>query len=62
MHAKDDRRKVLVQITATGGALVAEVREDMIANLLKMMEVLDPDEQKTWLQIYEKIFSYCQSK
>jgi hypothetical protein len=38
------------------------VREDMISNLLKMMEVLDPAEQKTWLQIYEKIFSYCRSK
>jgi DNA-binding MarR family transcriptional regulator len=62
MHAKDDRRKVLVQITASGAALVSEVREDMISNLLKMMEVLDPGEQKTWLQIYEKIFSYCQSK
>lgn len=61
-HGRDDRRKVLVQITATGSALVAEVREDMINNLLKMMEKLDPDEQKTWLQIYEKIFSYCQSK
>jgi DNA-binding MarR family transcriptional regulator len=61
-HGRDDRRKVLVQITASGSALVAEVREDMISNLLKMMEVLDPEEQKTWLQIYEKIFSYCQSK
>lgn len=62
MHAKDDRRKVLVQITESGAALVAEVREDMISNLLKMMEVLDPDEQKSWLQIYEKIFTYCHSK
>lgn len=62
MHAKDDRRKVLVQITASGSALVAEVREDMISNLLKMMEVLEPDEQKTWLHIYEKIFTYCQTK
>lgn len=61
-HARDDRRKVLVQITDSGAALVAEVREDMISNLLKMMEVLDPEEQKTWLQIYEKIFSYCHSK
>ena len=51
-----------MQITTTGSALVAEVREDMICNLLKMMEVLDPDEQKTWLQIYEKIFTYCQHK
>src|SRR3982074_2968964 len=28
-HGRDDRRKVLVQITTTGSALVAEVREDM---------------------------------
>jgi DNA-binding MarR family transcriptional regulator len=62
MHARDDRRKVLVQITASGSDLVAEVREDMISNLLKMMEVLEPGEQKSWLQIYEKIYSYCQSK
>jgi DNA-binding MarR family transcriptional regulator len=62
MHAKDDRRKVLVQITASGSSLVAEVREDMISNLLKMMEVLDAEEQKRWLQIYEKIFTYCRSK
>jgi len=61
-HGRDDRRKVLVQITTSGSALVAEVREDMITNLLKMMEVLEPDEQKTWLQIYEKIITYCHSK
>ncbi len=61
-HGRDDRRKVLVQITTTGSALVSEVREDMVTNLLKMMEVLDVDEQKTWLQIYEKIFTYCHSK
>ena len=62
MHARNDRRKVLVQITVSGSALVAEVREDMISNLLKMMEVLDPHEQKTWLQIYEKIATYCGTK
>ena len=59
-HAKDDRRKVLVQITASGLALVAEVRDDMVSNVLKIMTLLDTHEQKTWLQIYEKIFSYCQ--
>ena len=59
-HGKDDRRKVLVQITPSGSALVAEVRDDMVSNVLKIMEVLEPDEQKAWLQIYEKIFSYCQ--
>jgi DNA-binding MarR family transcriptional regulator len=61
-HGKDDRRKVMVQITTSGSNLVAEVREDMVSNLLKMMDVLEPGEQKSWLQIYEKIFSYCQSK
>ena len=60
-HGKDDRRKILVQITASGAALTAEVRDDMVSNLLKMMAVLDPQEQKTWLQIYEKIFTYCQN-
>jgi len=34
----------------------------MVANLLKMMTVLSADEQKAWLQIYEKVYSYCQSK
>jgi DNA-binding MarR family transcriptional regulator len=61
-HGKDDRRKILVQITASGAALVAEVRDDMVSNLLKMMAALDEHEQKTWLQIYEKIFTYCQTK
>ena len=59
-HGKDDRRKVLVQITASGSALVTEVRDDMVSNVLKIMNVLDSDEQQSWLQIYEKIFSYCQ--
>lgn len=62
MHAQDDRRKVMVQITASGTTLVGEIREDFVSNLLKMMELLDEDEQKAWLQIYEKIISYCQSK
>ncbi len=62
MHAKDDRRKILVQSTAAGDALVAKVREDMISNLLKMMANLDADEQRNWITIYEKIFTYCQAK
>ena len=61
-HGKDDRRKILVQITPTGGALVAEVRDDMVCNLLKMMEHLNADEQKIWVQIYEKISRYCQNQ
>ena len=49
-----------MQTTASGAALVAEVRDDMTSNLLKMMAVLSSSEQKAWLQIYEKIFTYCQ--
>ncbi|HEY2341620.1 MAG TPA: MarR family transcriptional regulator [Chthoniobacteraceae bacterium] len=59
-HARDDRRKILVQITASGTALVGEVREDMVSTLLEMMAQLDPSEQAVWLQIYEKIFAFCQ--
>ena len=61
-HGKDDRRQILVQITASGSDIVTEVRDDMIVNLLKMMEHLDASEQKMWVQIYEKIFTYCQNK
>ncbi len=61
-HASDDRRKVEVQITDRGQALVLQVREDMVDNLCKMMETLNPKEQKMWLQIYEKIITLCQCK
>ncbi|HEX8295841.1 MAG TPA: MarR family transcriptional regulator [Chthoniobacteraceae bacterium] len=61
-HAKEDRRKIQVKITSSGTDLVAEVRDDMIGNLLKMMTHLSSSEQKAWVQIYEKIFSYCLTK
>jgi DNA-binding MarR family transcriptional regulator len=60
-HAREDRRKVLVQPTPEGCALVTSVRDDMVDNLLKLMEALEPDEQKAWLRIYEKIFRFCQT-
>ena len=59
-HATDDRRKILVKITTTGERIVGEVRDDMVENLLKMMAHLDPSEQRSWVQIYEKIMTYCQ--
>jgi DNA-binding MarR family transcriptional regulator len=62
VHAKDDRRKIYVQITATGSALVTEVRDDMVKNLLKIMALLEPDEQKMWVSIYEKVIGFCQNK
>lgn len=60
VHDREDRRKVYVEPTSDGGALVASIRDDMVDNLLKMMSNLEPDEQKAWLRIYEKIFKFCQ--
>jgi hypothetical protein len=34
----------------------------MVGNLMTIMAHLSPDEQKAWLQIYTKIYSYCQAK
>lgn len=62
VHAQEDRRKILVEITESGSALVTEVRDDMVGNILKIMDLLDPSEQKAWLQIYEKIAAFCQRK
>jgi DNA-binding MarR family transcriptional regulator len=62
LHAQEDRRKILVEITASGTALVSEVRDDMVGNVLRIMETLTPAEQKAWLQIYEKVSAYCQNK
>ena len=61
-HASDDRRKVMVCITPQGSALVRRIREEMICNLMKMMTRLSPGEQKSWLQIYGKIYDYCHHK
>jgi DNA-binding MarR family transcriptional regulator len=60
--APEDRRKVMVCITPKGSALVRRIREEMVGNLMKILEHLTPDEQKAWLQIYSKIYDYCQSK
>jgi len=60
--ARDDRRKVMVCITPKGSVLVRRIRQEMVGNLMKIMEYLSPDEQKAWLQIYSKIYDYCQSK
>ncbi len=61
-HAPEDRRKVMVCITEKGSALVRRIREEMVGNLMKMMAQLEPEEQKAWLQIYTKIYGYCQTK
>jgi DNA-binding MarR family transcriptional regulator len=59
---REDRRKVLVCITEKGSALVRRIRGEMVGNLMNLMAFLSPEEQKAWLQIYTKIYSYCQAK
>ena len=56
---KEDRRKVLVQATTKGSRLVEGIRQEMAANLEKVMERLEPTEQRAWLDIYRKINDYC---
>lgn len=60
--ARDDRRKVMVCITEKGTALVRRIRQEMVGNLMKVMTNLTGAEQKAWLQIYTKIYNYCQAK
>jgi DNA-binding MarR family transcriptional regulator len=60
--AREDRRKVMVCITEKGSALVRRIREEMVGNLMKVMTHLTPAEQKAWLQIYSKIYNFCQAK
>jgi len=55
MHTSDDRRKVSVKITTKGEALVGKVRQDIIARLSLVTGILKPQEQTSWLHIYEKI-------
>lgn len=59
--ALEDRRKVLVCITEKGSALVRRIRGEVVGNLMKIMAYLSPGEQKACLQIYTKIYNYCQA-
>ena len=58
MHASSDRRKVLVRITPKGLDLVGRIRQDIVAKLALVTGILQPDEQTTWLHIYEKIHAH----
>src|SRR5437870_12535089 len=60
--SRQDRRKVMVCITPKGSTLVRRIREEMVGNVIKVMQHLDPNEQRAWLHIYSKIYNYCQSK
>ncbi len=58
-HDSEDRRKIMVEITESGVSLVAGIREDMIDGVVNLMGHLCVEEQKAWLQIYEKITNVC---
>lgn len=58
MHASDDRRKVLVRITPKGLDLVGRIRQDIVSKLALVTDILEPEEQITWLHIYEKIHAH----
>ena len=58
---KQDRRKVTVTATPKGVHLVEGIRQEVIGNLEKVMERLEPHEQRAWLDIYGKINDYCVS-
>lgn len=57
-HSSEDRRKIRVQITPHGAALVTRVRDDMVQSLVKLMHQLSTEEQIAWLHIYEKIITF----
>ncbi len=58
-HSKDDRRKVLVQITRKGSRLVDTIRQSITQSVESLMLNLGEDEQQTWMTVYQKVFSYC---
>lgn len=51
LHASEDRRKVMVQITSKGIELVNRMREEIVG----MMGDLDKNEQETLLSSYGKL-------
>ncbi|MEN9285107.1 MAG: hypothetical protein RLZZ179_2600 [Verrucomicrobiota bacterium] len=61
LHASEDRRKVMVQITRKGIDLVERIREDIVGNLVDLMEDLDKNEQDALLNTYGKISTFVRS-
>ena len=61
LHASEDRRKVMVQITRKGIDLVERIREDITSSLVSLMVDLDQNEQDALLKTYGKISTYVRS-
>jgi len=58
-HDAKDRRKVMVTATPKASRLVEGMRREMASNIGKVAALLDPSEQRAWLDIYRKIHDYC---
>jgi DNA-binding MarR family transcriptional regulator len=61
LHATEDRRKVMVQITRKGIDLVDRMREDITGSLVDLMSDLDKDEQAALLTSYGKLSTFVRS-
>ena len=61
LHASEDRRKVMVQITKKGVDLVERIREDIVSSLVTLMVDLDDNEQDALLTTYGKISTFVRS-
>jgi DNA-binding MarR family transcriptional regulator len=61
LHASEDRRKVMVQITKKGIELVERIREDIVGSLVTLMVDLDENEQDALLKTYGKISTFVRS-
>ncbi len=55
LHAADDRRKVMVQITRKGIDLVERMRGDIVNNLVELMADLDSDEKSNLLENFGRL-------
>jgi DNA-binding MarR family transcriptional regulator len=61
LHASEDRRKVMVQITRKGIDLVERMREDIVGSLVGLMGDLDKTEQEALLSSYGKLSTFVRS-
>jgi DNA-binding MarR family transcriptional regulator len=55
LHASDDRRKVMVQITRKGIDLVEKMREDIVENLVEVMADMDSGVTEAVIQASGKL-------